>query len=247
MEQYDQFFSNAMTESVQGAERAILAATPSLKPSMEWNWKWVVGAGVVVLLLLALFFTRVNKTNGKPVAQKEVVESFQLPKVLPRFGDLQEVAVLEPKAVPAAPKPQMHQVQEAQVTIPSDPSMLAKQVGLDLKQLLFRYKIPASKVATIVSHTVKELLTEDKNTTTAPILQRALPVMQPKAVGSPSVESPIAPLGVMSLVGKQLPIARREYEQESGSAGSKDGKLNAETDPRILNMMKSRGLSPQQS
>ena len=107
----------------------------------------------------------------------------------------------------------------------SSPQDLAKGVGAQLRDVLLTHKqVPSLAVAGIVSHAVRTLLGEDERAVDTPVEMPAESHAQ--SVREPKIE-PVQPT--------------QEVEEEPERP--KRGKINAETDPGLLQLLKERGLN----
>jgi hypothetical protein len=114
--------------------------------------------------------------------------------------------------------------------MPSSPHELAKQVGLAVKQTLLTFpSLTPEIVASIVQHTVRTIL----GTRSPAPARLAAPPEAPRPTPPPRG-------GRMSVRG--LPVPFVDEDEEAQEAGSKQKKINAESDPAILRLMKERGL-----
>lgn len=180
----------------------------------SYRWIWIILGIFLLVLLLFLFYRRFGESRDK-VDREERVEPIQLPQVI---------------------KPEVKE----QVNYENS-QLLAKGVGSKVRDLLLKHKqIPALQVAEIVSTSVRILLGENERASVAaPISVVPLSVI-PQPVQQDTPEE------------KRLPEPRKDgpkvkppeiVEEEEPKEELKRGKINAETDPALLKLLKERGLS----
>ena len=187
----------------------------------SYRWIWILLGIFLLVLLLFLFYRRFGESRDKVDREEreERVEPIQLPQVI---------------------KPEVKKEEIKEQVDYENSQLLAKGVGSKVRDLLLRHKqIPALQVAEIVSTSVRILLGENERApVTAPISVVPLSVV-PRPVQQDTQE-------------KRLPEPRKDgpkvkppeiVEEEEPKEEPKRGKINAETDPALLKLLKERGLS----
>lgn len=224
------------------------------KPS-SWRWLWL---GLVAILGVALAWVIFKGKGGfwtpSAVVQKAFLDP---PAVLASSFEPPSAPVTAPVVVTSFKAPSFASVPQsislirggaAPTDLAKSPTDLAKQVGLAVKATLLTFpNLTPDMVASIVQHTVRTILGEKTpKPVSAPAVQPSVtapPVHKPDVPVSDTVVSstPTAPSGGrVPLHGKPIPIVVEDEESQEG--GSKQKKINAESDPAVLRLMKERGL-----
>lgn len=221
-------------DSVFVPYRDVLAPKPVAPSVSKWRWLWV---GVVfVLVILALWML----TRSKPAAL-QWISNATIDSAWSAPSATQKAIV--PSVAPAPPLASIPKSISlirggaSDAVAPSSPQELAKQVGLAVKQTLLTFpSLTPEIVASIVQHTVRSILTAARPETKV-LQQQAQP--QQVRVEPPRVQ--VAKGGRISVRGLPIPVVD-EDDAEVQEAGSKQKKINADSDPAVLRLMKERGL-----
>lgn len=217
------------------------------------KWIWIALVLLILILLAALVLRRIQTEEEvpyqvvpptteitktieiiKPAKQEVKFELKPEIKPEPKNPEAKPVAVevksevkteVKPEVKPEAkPKPEILDYET--------PQLLAKGVGLKLRDLLLKHKqIPPLQVAEIVSATVRVLLGENERV-------------------APAVVA-VTPAAEVKLPEQRLPEPRKdgpkvkapEIQDEPEPEEPKRGKINADTDPALLRLLKERGMS----
>jgi hypothetical protein len=246
MEQFDAFFPGNSLVPKDVAEP---------QGSTGWGvWAALACTAIAVAAALYMFWTGRKSGNFEKLSVPAVPT---VGPVGPLLQELEEVVTLEPKAAavkatlslkedPPAPQPRIEPVrtesqkrtEAAQLHAEKHTSAprkllgaeLAKEVGAAFKATLLQYQVRPEATAAIITHAVKTLLQQD-----APPQQAQARAPQ-QAFNSEG--------GMLSLRGKSLPVSHAQEEDVAPvEAGTKEGKINAETNPKLIAYMKSRGLN----
>jgi hypothetical protein len=132
--------------------------------------------------------------------------------------------------------------------LPKTPQDLARVAGMAIKDVLLKYHVKPEKTTAIVTHAVKTLLQSESQARFAPLTREEPEAPVARIAQAPrTVQRVVDPKlgGKLSLHGLELPMEQEDVV-ESMAAGTKDSKMNAETNPALLAYMKSRGLTPNQ-
>jgi hypothetical protein len=179
-----------------------------------FNWLWLVPIVFIIALIAAYAYRQSIK---EPLSLGTSIN-------LPLASVPPQIIVTTEKTAPVKP-------QEF-----SSPQELAKGVGAQLRDVLLTHKqVPALSVAGIVSHAVRTLLGEDERAVEQPqaAAQSAQPVAHP-------VAQPVAQAVAQPILKKEaLVLDDLDPEPEP----PKRGKINADTDPGLLKLLKERGLN----
>jgi hypothetical protein len=212
----------------------VVAPTPS-----KWRWFWV--AVVAVLGVMALWMlTRSKPSALKWISNATIDSAWSAPAATQK-------AILVPHA---SHGPSLASIPQSislirggasDAVAPSTPQELAKQVGLAVKQTLLTFpSLTPEIVASIVQHTVRSILaagrierTKDQETT------KEQASLEPPRAQAPQGSKPQG--GRVSVRGLPVPVVD-EADAEAQEAGSKQKKINADSDPAVLRLMKERGL-----
>jgi len=222
-------------ESVFVPYRDVLAPKPA--PSAPSTWRWLTLAVVALLVGAAVWMmtmrskpsplqwiSEAGQTAWSPQAavQKAVVAPTSTALGPPLASIPKSISLIRGGASDAS-------------TAPTTPHELAKQVGLAVKQTLLTFpSLTPEIVASIVQHTVRSILDTSR--------PKAAPAQPPKSTPpEPAPEVPQARGGRMSVRGLPVPFVD-EDDSEAQEAGSKQKKINADSDPAVLRLMKERGL-----
>jgi hypothetical protein len=214
---------------------------PASKPAGS-KWKWL-GLMIVLGLSALAAFVWMRKTNVSwigtakaatnelwnplPAASK-ALSTFAIPSLVSQGPPLAAV----PKTISLIRGGSQSEVKPANI------QELAKSVGLAVRDTLLTFpQLNAVTVAGIVQHTVRTVLGDAAPKTETRTQERT--VVETRTQERSIVVSPPTG-GKVSLVGKTFPIVDTEVLQEE--AGSKQKKINADSDPAILKMMRERGL-----
>lgn len=250
MEQFDAFFPKSLEEQVI---HQVITSKP-LEPRNATSFMWMFWTvGIVIVLLLAGYFLFSSKKNSSTLAANATKHDAI---VLPSFGELKEyVPLANPKRFTATAEteaqvpPRVVQTMQSKAIqketiehvnkkkdIPIDQHELAKVVGSEIKTVLLTYNVAAEKTTNIVTHVVRTLLAQ---------VDEPKMMQQQKQVKQEKKEQNTAYGGKLQITEAQLPkkMEQEPVVHESVAAGSRGGKINAETNAAVLAYMKNRGLT----
>ena len=200
---------------------------PSQVPEAQGNLVWIVVAIIFVCLIIgAYLYTSMVMVKEKAIEVVEepevVVEKKIEPLLIPKTIDFSLPAKLD--------------------TAVMSKEELAKFIGTEIKNLLVLYSgVTSLQTASIVSFSVRTML-EDF----APVLQAKS--LEPVETPSPPPAPPMEKLdeeyiskNVLQPRPHQTQLSL-EADEEEEPEPPKKGKINADTDPSLLLMLKQRGL-----
>ena len=214
-------------EMFESPVKKISKSPPLQKDSSSKTWIWIA-LGVFLILGLFVFFRKYifQAANVEEVPEKPLVSSPQ-PLQLSSVSKPSEIVEYE----------NLH--------------LLAKGVGGKLRDMLLKHKqIPALQVAEIVSNTVRILLGENEKPQVVEqkavhqsmhqsmhqalnpaLLQKVVeqPIVKEQRLPEPRLDGPKVKPPEMKDVPEEVEEPRR-------------GKINAETDPTLLKLLKERGM-----
>lgn len=201
-----------------------------VKPKSSWLWVFLV-VGIGSLIAYLLFF----KDSRKPLYNFLPVSKADLPVI-----DLKSI----PNIVPTPPLKDIPKtinlIRGGQKEVYSSPTEFARQVGTAVKETLVTFpQMNPPLLASIVQCAVKSVLSSQKESETQQ--QEVI-----KTVAQPMKEVTFAPPkkeGKISVISLPLPIV--DEEEIESDAGKKQTKINAESNPYVIQMMKERGLDKQ--
>lgn len=193
-------------------------------PRTSWKFDWKILLIILVVIGLGL---AAKVAFSKPRETSRDIVPRETSRDMPR-----EIRVV--REVPQVPKEVTRQVQVKQSVAPlvtsvpaviefKTPQDLARGVGTELRDVLLKHKqIPSLAVAGIVSNAVRTLLGEDE--------RPEPPEPKPESIPEPKEREP-------------KPEPPKAPEDEPEVDPPKRGKINADTDPALLKLLKERGLN----
>lgn len=227
--------------------RSIHVHDPTPKSSWKLDWKLVL----VVLIVIGIGFgIRVLFSTPEPRkpatrAQVHPTAQVQTAQVVPQVPT--QVPAVPKVSLPIALQPVKQSVAPLVSAVPTviefkNPQELARGVGTELRDVLLKHKqIPSLAVAGIVSNAVRTLLGEDERPE-----EPKSEVLQPKEElkEDPKREEP-------KEEPKREEPKREEPKRKEPKLDDLDdepeppkrGKINADTDPSLLKLLKERGLT----
>lgn len=218
--------------------RDLLMPIPkSTAPSVsKWRWIWLVAVLVLAAMAVGVWAKRQHVTLGS------ITKATELWSPAPAVSKALVAPVLPVAALPTlASIPQTISLIRggSQSSMPAQtPQELAKQVGLAVRDTLLTFpQLSAMTVASIVQTTVKTILGQGTQERVSKVEEVPRALAQ-KVEETPKARAPTG--GVLDLRGKLFPVVEEDIVQEE--AGSKQKKINADSDPAVLKMMKERGL-----
>lgn len=238
-------------ESVFVPYRDVLSPKPSVPRPSSWRWVWI---GVIVVLVGAgLWMAGRNKPSALQWMSDNNVWSPQgvVQKALVPNLDVPTKAMTNAVGPPLASIPKSIALIRGGAVGPvnaSTPQDLAKQVGLAVKQTLLTFpSLSPEIVASIVQHTVRTILATPRAQASTPrgVTQGSNVPPAPVEVMQPRPTTRVAPRptgGRVQLQGLAIPMVDDDDEIAPQEGGSKQKKINAESDPAVLRLMKERGI-----
>jgi hypothetical protein len=199
-----------------------------VKPKTSWLWIVVVIA-IGSLAAYFLFFKDSKKPlyNFLPMTTTEtpVIDLKSIPNIVPN-PPLKEI----PKTI--------NLIRGGQKEVYSSPTEFARQVGTAVKETLTTFpQMNAPLLTSIVQCAVKSVLASQKDT--SPQKETTILKNEPEVVTA-TVSSPVKREGKLSIANLPIPIV--DEEEVESDAGKKQTKINAESNPYVIQMMKQRGL-----
>lgn len=145
---------------------------------------------------------------------------------------------LHPNSVPsAAPASAASPAAKAPTLVSKhDPASL-RELGTWLRAGLAERGVSPAATTQIVTAAIRSIMAEG----TKPESQQQVPQPQPQ----PQTQTQQKQIGVLDVRGQPIPVEPSATTSEA--AGVKQGKINAETDPRLAAMLKARGLHEEKS
>jgi hypothetical protein len=229
MESMDEMFvpyKNTLELPTQLAPNLPLESTPSSSFS-TYSMMWIGIAVVFLIFILAssYFLASPSSAQKKSLGKEEYLssETVKTQKILSAETTLPAtIDFLEPAKIN---------------TETMSKEELAKFVGTEIKNLLVLYSgVSSLQTASIVSHSVRTML-ED-----------FAPILQPQAVASTLPHKQSSEKLDEEYISKvlqprpQTSLVDLDAEDEEEKDPPKKGKINADTDPSLLLMLKQRGL-----
>jgi hypothetical protein len=200
------------------------------KPKSSWLWIiLVVAVGSVVAYFLFM----------QPSTKKPLYNLLQSVKEETPVIDLKSISnVVATPPLKDIPKT-INLIRGGQKEVYSSPTEFARQVGTAVKETLVTFpQMNAPLVASIVQCAIKSVLGSQKEEKKDPkpeaAVQFSIPV--PAIDNSPTVPKE----GKFSVAHLPLPIV--DDEEVESDAGKKQTKINADSNPYVLKMMKERGF-----
>ena len=229
-------------ESVFVPYRDVLAPKPAAPRPSSWRWLWI---GVLVILVgVGLWAASRNKTSSlqwmsdtawsPQAAMQKAVAPVKMSDIPLKSSAGPSLASI-PKSIALIRGGSATAAANA-----STPQELAKQVGLAVKDTLLTFPTLSPEiVASIVQHTVRTILASPR-ADAAPV--QAKPTSVPEAPRPRQAPPPPKPLGGrVQLQGLAIPTVDDD-DVAPQEGGSKQKKINADSDPAVLRLMKERGM-----
>ena len=207
---------------------------PALTPAPQGSALWIGIAIVFVFLIIAAYFFMGNARTAQEKSAELAYDS-EIVKNSPQPPPQNQKLIGSATSLPAT----IDFSQPAKLnTETMSKEELAKFVGTEIKNLLVLYSgVSSLQTASIVSHSVRTML-ED-----------FAPVLQPQAV-QPQAKEPSMEKLDEEFISKKVLQPRPQHShvnleadtEEEEKDPPKKGKINADTDPSLLLMLKQRGL-----
>lgn len=237
-------------ESVFVPYRDVLAPkAPVARPSASpWRWLWIG----VMLVIVGVGLWMASRGKGSPSLQWMSDNSVWSPQAAVQKAVLPSKAVdFSAQAATAAAGPSLASIPKSIALIrggsgpatASTPQELAKQVGLAVKQTLLTFPTLSPEiVASVVQHTVRSILAAPRDSEAAPAKAAPVTRLVPVAKAPAPQPPPARPTGGrVQLQGLAIPTVDDD-DMSPQEGGSKQKKINADTDPAIMRLMKERGI-----
>lgn len=226
-------------------------STTSSKGNFSKTLFWIAGL-LVVVALGYLYFSK-GKSNFPTLLQENLplLSKSSIP-ILPTVTPSLKAPIAAPIAPPLKDIPKtISLIRGGQKEVYSSPTELARNVGTAVKETLLTFpQMNAPLVANVVQCAIKSVLDSQKpnvvqqlppNNQQVPLNNQPPPNNQPPAnVAQQVPQSPVIREGKISLVN--LPIPFIDEEEVTNESGKKQGKINAESNPYVIQMMKERGF-----
>jgi hypothetical protein len=209
------------------------------KPKTSWLWIIVVIA-IGSLAAYFLFFKDSKKPlyNLLPMTASEttpVIDLKSIPNIVssPPLKDI-------PKTI--------NLIRGGQKEVYASPTEFARQVGTAIKETLVTFpQMNAPLLTSIVQCAVKSVLASQKETVESKenvIVKKESEAPATKSITNTNISPPDSPPkkkeGKLSIANLPTPII--DEEEVESDAGKKQTKINAESNPYVIQMMKQRGL-----
>jgi hypothetical protein len=197
----------------------------------SYNVQFYSILGILIIGIVYLLWYTSKKAPA--IADESVVQKIKTAAAsleMPTIADLDAMPKLHINSVEIAKEPvAVHSQPKAEFTGNlTNPDNL-KELGTWMRDGLSLRKVSPDVITHILTFTVRSIL--QKADPKIPVSAPAAPAPAPALVPAP--EKPVG--GRIDIKGKPIPV----YQDES-AAGVKEGKINAELDPRIIAMLKSR-------
>jgi hypothetical protein len=189
---------------------------------------------IITILVIGIVYLLWYTSKQAPVAE-DVVQKIKTAAAsleLPTMADLDAMPKLHINSVKVEPEPEPQpqpQIFTGNLTNPDN----LKELGTWMRDGLTLRKVAPDVITHILTFTVRSILQKSDPKIVAP--SQPAPVIAPVVVQEPEPVKPKPVGGKIDIKGKPIPV----YEDQT-VAGVKEGKINAELDPRIIAMLKSR-------